>query len=158
MSGEGAVSADRAARSGTRRLGPVELSVVIPGPVPDQALMDLREYLDAHCGAGPGAWELLVVDGADDSPADPALVAAAAEEPRIRLIRLGAGDGPSDSHSGSDSGSDSGRSHGHGPGRTQGKGAALRAGVLASAGHRVLLTDAALSTPLDELARLEEGR
>lgn len=157
MSGEGAVSADRAVRGGTRRLGPVELSVVIPGPVPDQALMDLREHLDAHCGTGPGAWELLVVDGADDSPADPALVAAAAEEPRIRLVRLGDSDGHSDGHSGSGSGSDSGRSQGRDPGRTRGKGAALRAGVLASAGHRVLLTDAALSTPLDELGRLEEA-
>ncbi|RMH17316.1 MAG: glycosyltransferase family 2 protein [Acidobacteria bacterium] len=37
----------------------------------------------------------------------------------------------------------------------QGKGAALKRGVLASRGRRVLLTDADLSTPIEELAKLE---
>lgn len=37
----------------------------------------------------------------------------------------------------------------------RGKGAAVRAGVLASRGRHVLFTDADLSTPIDELARLE---
>lgn len=37
----------------------------------------------------------------------------------------------------------------------QGKGAALRRGVLASRGERILLCDADLSTPIAELARLE---
>lgn len=127
MSGESAVSAatdQQQAPAGTRWLGAVGLSVVVPGPVPEQSLTALREHLDAHCGTGPGAWELIVVtDG-------PAAATAATAEPRIRLIHLG----------------DSGI----------GKGAALRAGVLASTGDRVLLTDAALSTPLDELARLED--
>ncbi|MFE4261790.1 glycosyltransferase 87 family protein [Streptomyces sp. NPDC056883] len=129
MSGEsavGAVGADREkpASAGTRWLGAVGLSVVIPAPVPEHTLTVLREHLDAHCGTGPGAWELILVTDADTD--------AAAEEPRIRLIRLDDdGDG-------------------------RGKGAALRAGVLASAGDRVLLTDSALSTPLDELALLEE--
>ncbi|MET9854815.1 glycosyltransferase family 2 protein [Streptomyces sp. NPDC006450] len=161
MSGESAVSADadqqppqpqpqpqpqhqhqhQQAPAGTRWLGAVGLSVVIPAPVPEQSLTALREHLDAHRGTGPGAWELLVVtDGAAGDGREPALTAAAAAEPRIRLIHLGDGDGD---------GSDS-------RGSGIGKGAALRAGVLASAGDRVLLTDAALSTPLDELARLEE--
>ena len=39
--------------------------------------------------------------------------------------------------------------------RNVGKGAALRTGVLASEGDRVLLTDADLSTPISELERLE---
>jgi dolichyl-phosphate beta-glucosyltransferase len=39
--------------------------------------------------------------------------------------------------------------------RNSGKGAALRAGVLASRGDKVLLTDADLSTPISELERLE---
>jgi dolichyl-phosphate beta-glucosyltransferase len=39
--------------------------------------------------------------------------------------------------------------------RNRGKGAALREGVLASRGGRVLLTDADLSTPIEDLARLE---
>jgi dolichyl-phosphate beta-glucosyltransferase len=39
--------------------------------------------------------------------------------------------------------------------RNRGKGAALKAGVLASRGAAVLLTDADLSTPIEELAKLE---
>lgn len=152
MSGEGAVSADQqkqapAAPAGARWLGAVGLSVVVPvpvpGPVPEQTLTTLRAHLDAHCGTGPGAWELIVVTG--DAAVPPP---AAAAEPRIRLIRLGEGADSTDA-GGADTDT------GTGTGAT-GKGAALRAGVLASTGDRVLLTDAALSTPLDELARLEE--
>lgn len=126
---------DGAAPAGARWLGAVGLSVVVPGPVPQDTLTALRDHLDAHSGTGPGDWELLVVaadDGpaAADGPAAGAAPAAAAAEPRIRLVR------PAEGH--------------------RGKGAALRAGVLASAGDRVLLTDAALTTPLDELARLQE--
>ncbi len=40
--------------------------------------------------------------------------------------------------------------------RNQGKGAAVRRGVLASAGDRVLLTDADLSTPIEDLVKLEQ--
>lgn len=39
--------------------------------------------------------------------------------------------------------------------QNQGKGAAVRAGMLAAVGARRLFTDADLSTPLDELAKLE---
>jgi glycosyltransferase involved in cell wall biosynthesis len=39
----------------------------------------------------------------------------------------------------------------------QGKGAAVRAGLLASRGERVLVSDADFSTPIGELARLEAG-
>jgi dolichyl-phosphate beta-glucosyltransferase len=39
--------------------------------------------------------------------------------------------------------------------RNRGKGAALRHGVVASSGEKVLLCDADLSTPIEELARLE---
>jgi dolichyl-phosphate beta-glucosyltransferase len=45
--------------------------------------------------------------------------------------------------------------------RNQGKGAAVRAGVLAARGGRILFTDADLSTPMEELpalmARLDQG-
>ncbi|MCP3758288.1 glycosyltransferase family 2 protein [Streptomyces sp. TBY4] len=125
MSGESAVSAGQETPtptpSGTRWLGAVGLSVVIPAPVPEQTFAALRDHLDAHCGTGPGAWELIVVGDATEATGIP-------DDPRIRRTEA---DAP-------------------------GKGAALRAGVLASAGDRVLLTDAALSTPLEELVRLEE--
>src|SRR3954470_6851539 len=39
--------------------------------------------------------------------------------------------------------------------RNRGKGAALRHGVVASSGDKVLLCDADLSTPIEELERLE---
>lgn len=39
--------------------------------------------------------------------------------------------------------------------RNRGKGAAVRTGVLASRGERVLLSDADFSTPIEELAKLE---
>ncbi|MFD5144725.1 glycosyltransferase 87 family protein [Streptomyces sp. NPDC058401] len=152
MSGESAVGADREtpahapaqtpARAGARWLGAVGLSVVIPGRVPEPALTALRDQLDAQCGTDPGAWELILVTDAvtDDAVTDDPVTGdavtddAVTDDARIRLIHLGDDEHP-----------------------TTGKGAALRAGVLASAGDRVLLTDAALSTPLGELARLEES-
>ncbi|MFF3862073.1 glycosyltransferase [Streptomyces sp. NPDC002209] len=115
-------------------LGAVGLSVVIPvhddGHRIGATLDAVREYFDARLGTGPGDWELLVaVDGSADETAA-VVEAAAADEPRIRLVR-------SEHH--------------------RGRGAALRAGVLACAGERVLLTDAGLSTPLTELDRLERA-
>ncbi|MFE2548607.1 glycosyltransferase [Streptomyces sp. NPDC059355] len=115
-------------------LGAVGLSVVIPahedahriGP----ALDAFRAHLDARLGSGPGDWELVVVDDASTDATAGLVEAAAADEPRIRLIR-------SEDH--------------------RGRGAALRAGVLASAGERVLLADAGLNTPPAELDRLEQA-
>ncbi|MFD9345013.1 glycosyltransferase family 2 protein [Streptomyces sp. NPDC060049] len=135
--------AARTTRAGTPWLGAVGLSVVIPAPAGDdrirETLTNAPGRLDALLGAGPGDWELVVVV---DDPAG-AVLAAAAVEPRIRLIRL---DEQPDEQP-------DGKTGGHR--RRPGKGAALRAGVLASAGRRVLITDAGLTTPLDELARLE---
>ncbi|MFK0046848.1 glycosyltransferase [Streptomyces sp. NPDC090741] len=115
-------------------LGAVGLSVVIPahddahriGPTLDA----FRAHLDARLGSGPGDWELVVVDDASADATAALVEAAAADEPRIRLIR-------SEHH--------------------RGRGAALRAGVLASAGERVLLADAGLRTPPAELDRLEQA-
>jgi dolichyl-phosphate beta-glucosyltransferase len=42
-------------------------------------------------------------------------------------------------------------------GVNRGKGAAVRAGVLASTGERVLMTDADLSTPIEEIEKLERA-
>ncbi|MFI8102707.1 dolichyl-phosphate beta-glucosyltransferase [Streptomyces sp. NPDC086023] len=115
-------------------MGTVELSVVIPaydeecriGPTLDA----VRTHLDAHVGTAPGAWELIVADdGSTDRTAE-IVLAAAADEPRIRLVSCA---------------------------RNRGKGNALRQGVLASNGRRVLLTDADLATPIEELGRLEEA-
>ncbi|MFH8991695.1 dolichyl-phosphate beta-glucosyltransferase [Streptomyces sp. NPDC017940] len=114
----------------------VDLSVVIPayneegrlGPTLDA----IRAYLD-HPG-GPVAesarWELIVVDdGSTDRTADIA-AEAAARDPRVQLVRGG---------------------------RNRGKGHALRRGVLASYGRRVLVTDADLAAPIEELPALEKA-
>ncbi|MCC0096935.1 glycosyltransferase [Streptomyces flavotricini] len=115
-------------------LGAVGLSVVIPAHEDAQrigpALDAFRAHLDARLGSGPGDWELVVVDDASTDATADLVEAAAADEPRIRLIR-------SEDH--------------------RGRGAALRAGVLASAGERVLLADAGPRTPPAELDRLEQA-
>ncbi|MEV0410235.1 glycosyltransferase [Streptomyces sp. NPDC050448] len=115
-------------------LGAVELSVVIPAHDDEHrigtTLDAVREHLDARLGTGPGDWELVVVDDGSADATAAVVGAAAADEPRIRLIRSG---------------------------HHRGRGAALRAGVLASAGERVLLTDAGLRTSPTELDRLEQA-
>ncbi|MEV8530748.1 dolichyl-phosphate beta-glucosyltransferase [Streptomyces sp. NPDC051211] len=115
-------------------LGPVELSVIVPAYREEKRLgptLDaLRTYLDTHRGTAPGDWEVVVVDDGSTDGTAAVAAAAAAAEPRIRLIR-----------------SD----------RNRGKGGALRLGVLASTGQRVLLTDADLATPVEELEHLEKA-
>ncbi|MFF9898952.1 dolichyl-phosphate beta-glucosyltransferase [Streptomyces longispororuber] len=110
----------------------VDLSVVIPAYNEEHrlgpTLEAVRAYLDAP--GGPPAWELIVVDdGSTDRTADIAAEAAAAD-PRVQLVRGGA---------------------------NRGKGHALRQGVLASYGRRVLVTDADLAAPIEELEALEKA-
>ncbi|MFJ4009039.1 dolichyl-phosphate beta-glucosyltransferase [Streptomyces sp. NPDC090026] len=109
----------------------VGLSVVVPAYNEEDRLGPTLDAIRAHLRADPGrwgAWELIVVDdGSTDATAKVA-EEAAAEDPRIRLVSSGA---------------------------NRGKGHALRAGVLASCGRRVLITDADLATPVEELDRLD---
>ena len=113
------------------------LSIVIPACNEEArisaTLRATRAFLDQRAAAAPAsaptqAFEILVVDdGSRDGTA--ALVEAQrAEDPRVTLLRLP---------------------------HNQGKGAAVRTGVLRSRGERVLFMDADLATPLSELAKLE---
>ncbi|MEV7089346.1 dolichyl-phosphate beta-glucosyltransferase [Streptomyces sp. NPDC093085] len=116
---------------GTARAA-VDLTVVVPAYNEEHRLRPtldaIRDHLRA-AGARWQSWELIVVDdGSGDRTAEVA-AEAAAEEPRIRVLTGGG---------------------------NHGKGHALRQGVLASAGRRVLLTDADLATPIDELDRLDK--
>ncbi|MCX4583852.1 dolichyl-phosphate beta-glucosyltransferase [Streptomyces sp. NBC_01481] len=110
----------------------VDLSVVVPAYNEEGRLRPTLDAICAHLRAEPGRWgdwELIVVDdGSTDATAQIAKEAAA-DEPRIQLV---SGNG------------------------NRGKGSALRLGVLASYGRRVLITDADLATPIEELDRLDK--
>ncbi|MFE3645183.1 dolichyl-phosphate beta-glucosyltransferase [Streptomyces sp. NPDC059169] len=111
----------------------VDLTVVVPAYNEEDRLRPTLDAIREHLNADPdrwGSWELIVVD--DGSTDGTARIAreVAAEEPRIHVIDSA--------------------------GPNKGKGHALRTGVLASYGRRVLLTDADLATPIEELDRLDE--
>jgi dolichyl-phosphate beta-glucosyltransferase len=113
---------------------PVFLSVVIPAWNEEKRIGASLQAIVSYLSAKPFAAEVIVVDdGSTDRTSE---VTRRALEGRVRhrVIRLEA---------------------------NQGKGYAVRSGVLASAGEVILFTDADLSTPIEELdkflARLDEG-
>lgn len=103
-----------------------ELSVVVPAYDESERIVpSLRRILDYLRGSGR-PFEVLVVD--DGSRDDTAEAARGLDAPEVLVLRHLV---------------------------NRGKGAALRTGALASQGARVLLTDADLSTPIEDLERLE---
>ncbi|MFE3139018.1 glycosyltransferase [Streptomyces scopuliridis] len=110
----------------------VDLSVVIPAYNEERRLRPTLDAIRAHLREDPdrwGTWELIVVDDGSTDGTAAVAAEAAAGEPRVRVVTGGG---------------------------NHGKGHALRQGVLASTGRRVLLTDADLATPIDELDRLDK--
>jgi len=110
------------------------LSIVIPAFNEEGRLGASLEKIRAYLAGKPFAAEVVIVDdGSRDRTSD---VARAALDGRVpyRIIRFG---------------------------ENRGKGAAVKAGVLTSAGRAVLFTDADLSAPIEELdkflPKLEEG-
>ncbi len=104
----------------------LELSVVIPAYNEVGRLGPTLDRLEAYLGSRGLEHEVLVVDdGSTDGTAD---LVRAHPARSLRLIRQP---------------------------RNRGKGAALRHGVQESRGRRVLLSDADLSTPIEELETLE---
>jgi dolichyl-phosphate beta-glucosyltransferase len=104
----------------------VELSVVIPSYNEEKRLEPgLRRALEYLDRRG-ASYELLVVD--DGSQDGTAQAASAFAGQGVRVLR----------HE-----------------RNRGKGAAVRTGILASRGRRVLVSDADFSTPIEELEKLE---
>jgi glycosyltransferase involved in cell wall biosynthesis len=107
----------------------VDLAVVVPaynerarlGPTVKRII----EYLSAREGL---TWQLVVSDDGSTDDTIAVAEAAAAGDPRVRVISLG---------------------------QNKGKGAAVRAGMLAARADRVLFSDADLATPIEELAKLE---
>ncbi|MFC4515969.1 dolichyl-phosphate beta-glucosyltransferase [Streptomyces ehimensis] len=108
--------------------GAIGLSVIVPAYNEEDRLAPTLKAIRAHLQDGPAVWELIVVDDGSTDGTAAVVEAAADEEPRVRLLRTPA---------------------------NRGKGHAVRTGVLASRGRRVLVTDADLATPIEELTLLE---
>lgn len=110
----------------------VDLSVVIPAYNEEKRLGPTLDAITSHLreAGGGTTWEVIVVDdGSTDGTRD--VVAAATEaEPRVQLVTSPA---------------------------NRGKGNALRLGVCASYGRRVLVTDADLAAPIEELEHLDKA-
>ncbi|GGX74392.1 dolichyl-phosphate beta-glucosyltransferase [Streptomyces minutiscleroticus] len=111
----------------------VDLSVVVPAYNEERRLGPTLDAIVGHLRDNEGRfgdWELIVVDdGSTDATRDVAAAASAADG-RVQLVTSP---------------------------RNRGKGHALRLGVLASYGRRVLVTDADLAAPIEELDRLDKA-
>ncbi|MFE9170688.1 dolichyl-phosphate beta-glucosyltransferase [Streptomyces kebangsaanensis] len=109
----------------------VDLSVVIPAYNEDQRLGPTLDAVTAYLagrGSRFGTWEVVVADdGSTDGTGD---LVTGRDDPRVRLVATD---------------------------RNRGKGHALRLGVAATRGHRVLVTDADLAAPIEELEQLDEA-
>lgn len=106
------------------------LTVVIPAYNEAHRLAATVRTVREFLDSRDRSWEIIVVsDGSRDDPGS-ALLPLLHEEPRLRLIEY-----PDN----------------------QGKGAAVKQGVRAAHGQRILFTDADLSTPITELPKLERA-
>ncbi|MPY37767.1 glycosyltransferase family 2 protein [Streptomyces adustus] len=109
----------------------VDLTVVVPAYNEERRLgptLDaITRYLDEPEGRW-GEWEVVVADdGSTDATRD---IVTACRDPRIQLVASP---------------------------HNRGKGNALRIGVAASRGRRVLVTDADLAAPIEELEKLDKA-
>jgi glycosyltransferase involved in cell wall biosynthesis len=119
-----------AAPTGAVDLSVVGLSVVVPAFNEAQRLGPTLDAVTRYLGDEEGRWGEWEVVVADDGSTDTTRdLVTTREDPRIRLVT----------------------------GPRRGKGAALRLGVAASLGRRVLVTDADLAAPIEELEQLEKA-
>ncbi|GHE45641.1 dolichyl-phosphate beta-glucosyltransferase [Streptomyces capitiformicae] len=111
----------------------VDLSVVIPAYNEEHRLAPTLDAIIDHLTATQAAatWEIIVVDDGSTDGTREVVAAVTARDARVQLLTGGP--------------------------RNLGKGHALRLGVRASGGRRVLLTDADLAAPIDELELLDKA-
>ncbi|MFF3847035.1 glycosyltransferase [Streptomyces sp. NPDC002328] len=134
VSGRGANKQGVSGRGGVRRRDRhqvVDLSVVIPAYNEERRLGPTLDavvrYLHARADRW-GSWEIVIADdGSTDATRE---IVTLRRDPRLRLVISP---------------------------RNRGKGHALRLGVAASRGRRVLITDADLAAPVEELERLDRA-
>jgi dolichyl-phosphate beta-glucosyltransferase len=104
-----------------------ELSVVIPCYNEEQRLPRTIEQIERYLGGGGVAYELILVDDGSIDGTRTIMDAAAERNPAVRLEALP---------------------------HNRGKGRALAEGVAAARGAEILITDADLSTPIEEIDKL----
>ena len=104
------------------------LSIVIPAYNEEQRLPRTIEQIERYLDARQIAYELIIVDDGSTDATRQVMDAAAQRNSKIRLEALPV---------------------------NRGKGGALAAGVAVAKGDEVLVTDADLSTPIEELEKLE---
>ncbi len=105
-----------------------QLSVVVPAYNEEPRLGPSLVRIVDYCESAAADYEIIVVDDGSDDDTVAVAEAVAGESPRVRVIELG---------------------------RNRGKGAAVRAGMLAATGDRILFSDADLATPIEEVAGLD---
>jgi dolichyl-phosphate beta-glucosyltransferase len=106
----------------------IELSVVIPAYNEAGRLPATLHKIEAYLATSAVRYEIVVVD--DGSRDDTARIAREALGDRLTILENG---------------------------RNRGKGYSVRRGMLAARGARCLMSDADLSTPIEELARMERA-
>ena len=104
------------------------LSIVIPSKDEEQRLPRTIELIQAYMDARQAVYELILVDDGSSDGTRKIMQAAAERNPRIKVEALPF---------------------------NRGKGRALATGVDAARGDPILLTDADLSTPIEDLAKLQ---
>ena len=105
-----------------------ELSVVVPAFNEELRLPPSLERIQEYLGARQLSYEVLVADDGSRDGTARVVSELARSWPQLRLVSLP---------------------------ENRGKGAAVRAGMLAASGRMRLFTDADLSTPIEELGKLE---
>ncbi|MDF3300748.1 dolichyl-phosphate beta-glucosyltransferase [Streptomyces tropicalis] len=111
--------------------GVVDLSVVVPAYNEERRLGPTLDAVGAYLTDNEGrfgSWEIVVAD--DGSTDGTGGLVTARQDPRVRLVAAE---------------------------RNRGKGHALRIGVAATRGRRVLVTDADLAAPIEELEHLDKA-
>jgi dolichyl-phosphate beta-glucosyltransferase len=107
-----------------------KLTVVVPCYNEQQRLPRTIERIEAYLGSRGDSYELILVDDGSSDGTRRVMDAAAARNPAVSIVAMP---------------------------RNRGKGRALAEGVRASRGDTVLVTDADLSTPIEELGKLESA-
>lgn len=105
-----------------------KLAVVIPAYNEAARLGPTVARIREYLGGRGDDWQVIVSDDGSTDATIAVAEDAAGGDPRVRVISLG---------------------------QNRGKGAAVRAGMLAARADRVLFSDADLATPIEELAKLE---